>query len=252
MKYNNLNNKKNYITRNVVSKNNKNNKNKKNKNSKKITKKIEYIYYKNGVKITDKTILNKISHIYIAPAYKNVRIFLNSDLLATGIDEAGRKQYVYSEEFKKKREIKKFDKMIKLSKSIDALQKKIDKDLNEKYMTKDKLIATELKIMQLCNFRGGTKKNEKLYKSHGITTIHKKHVSIKNNGSVEFKFIGKKGVLNEAILTDKKVCEIIKKICKMSISKSPYLFHIKNEKGEIIEVSNTDLNNYLKNLVVKL
>jgi hypothetical protein len=50
----------------------------------------------NGKPLKDKKVLDQIKHIYIAPAYRDVKIYLKSDLLATGVDEAGRTQYIYS------------------------------------------------------------------------------------------------------------------------------------------------------------
>jgi DNA topoisomerase IB len=74
---------------------------------KKNSSKKSYDYYTikkgvTGAKIIDKKLIEQISHIYIPPAYNNVKIYLKRDLLATGIDNAGRKQYVYSESMKKK------------------------------------------------------------------------------------------------------------------------------------------------------
>jgi DNA topoisomerase-1 len=202
-------------------------------------------FYKSGEKVSNKNILEKISHIYIAPAYKNVKIFLNSDLLATGIDDKGRKQYVYSEGFKKKREQKKYCQMMVLSDKIEKLEKHIEKDLKTNYFSKEKLIAIVLKIIQLCNFRSGQKKMEKKYKSHGITTVHKNHVDI-HEKNVEIEFIGKKGVNNHCRITDKPIQDIVKKIYKLSTKNDPYLFSIKNEKGENVSVSIYDLNEYLR------
>ena len=107
---------------------------------KKKNNKFIYVDEKN-VEIKNKDILNKISKIYIAPAYTDVRIFPNSnDLLAYGYDDAGRKQYVYSESFKLKRENKKYCKLIKLCNSMDVLKKKVEKDLLISYFTKEKML----------------------------------------------------------------------------------------------------------------
>ena len=108
-----------------------------------ITRKMKnnkFVYYNDkNIEVKNKDVLEKISKIYIAPAYSNVKIFPDSDdLLAYGYDDAGRKQYVYSENFKKKRESKKYCKLIKLCSSIDILNKKVNKDLEDKYFTKNK------------------------------------------------------------------------------------------------------------------
>ncbi len=203
--------------------------------------------YKNKSPVNDRIILEKIKSIYIAPAYRDVKIFLNSDLLAVGIDSKGRKQYVYSDNFKKKREDKKYCQMIQLSTQIEKLKMQIKRDLAQTEYNKAKLTALLLKIMDLCNFRGGQKNMEKKYKSHGITTLHKKHVEFKNKG-VEFDFIGKKGVNNHCLIQDKPIQEIIKKVYRLSTKNDPYLFSIVDPKNsdEKIQVSIQDLNEYLK------
>jgi DNA topoisomerase-1 len=209
-------------------------------------------YTKNNSRITDTKILDKIKKIYIAPAYTDVKIYLGSNLLATGIDTAGRTQYVYSDKMKKLREHKKYKKLIKISKNIDKLKNKISKDLLKKEFSKDKLVALVLKIMDLCNFRSGNKKYEEKYGSFGITTVHKKHISFKNN-STEIEFIGKKGVNNHCILKDKHVQDIIKKVYNISSKDNPYLFSIngnsnreQKSKEETIHINIYDVNAYLK------
>ena len=212
-----------------------------------INKKYKYysvINNKINQKIKDKIILNKIDKIYIPPAYIDVKIFLNKDLLATGIDTAGRKQYIYSENRKKKRELKKYNQIYKLSKNIYKLKKKINNDLNHKDFDKNKLIALTLKIMDLCNFRGGNKKYEEKYGSYGLTTIHKKHVKI-NKNKITIEFIGKKGVNNNCTIKNKSLQKIIKNVYQLSTKNNNYLFSIiyNNEK---INITILDLNKYLE------
>lgn len=207
-----------------------------------------YQYFKinnnNKIKITDKSTLEKINKIYIAPAYKDVKIYLDQKVLATGIDNAGRKQYIYSEKSKKEREIKKHKRLTKLSTNILSLKRKINNDLNVYGFTKNKLIALVLKIMDLCNFRGGNKIYEKKYGSYGLTTLHKKHIIIKNK-YIEIDFVGKKGVNNNCIIQNKNIQDIVKKVYKLSNKDNPYIFSI-IYNNEDIKISVIDLNNYLK------
>ena len=214
-----------------------------------ITRKLKkttktYDYFKNNIKINDKKILEKIKKIYIAPAYKDVKIYLDKKVLATGIDDAGRKQYIYSEKSKIERENKKHKRLIKLSNNIFNLKKKINDDLTQKEFNKNKLIALVLKIMDLCNFRGGNKIYEKKYGSYGLTTLHKKHINIKNN-HILIDFIGKKGVNNNCVLKNKFTEDIIKKVYQLSNKKDPYIFSI-IYKNENIKITLNDINKYLE------
>jgi len=204
----------------------------------------KYKYYLNNKEIVDKKTLDKIYKIYIPPAYQDVKIYLNSKVLATGIDSVGRKQYIYSENSKKYREFKKYCQLVKLSNNIQKLKKKINNDLIEKDFTKNKLIALILKIMELCNFRGGNKIYEKKYGSYGLTTLHKKHIKIQKD-SIKINFIGKKGVNNSCIIMNKNIQKIIKTVYKISSKNNPYIFSI-YYKNDYINITINDLNKYLE------
>lgn len=209
----------------------------------------DYEYYTiKNIKINDKNILDKIKKIYIPPAYKDVKIYLNKNILATGVDIAGRKQYIYSEYSKKQRENKKYCQLFKLSNNILKLKKQISDDLLLKDFTKNKLIALILKIMDLCNFRSGNKKYEKMYGSYGLTTLHKKHVIIKKD-FVEIDFIGKKGVINNCIIKNKPIQDIIEKVYKLSSKNDPYIFSI-IYNNEPITITMVDLNKYLEQFMI--
>jgi DNA topoisomerase-1 len=145
---------------------------------------------------------------------------------------------------KKKRDIKKYKNLLKISKHIDKLKRKINKDLEQTKFNKNKLIALVLKIMDLCNFRSGNKLYEKKYGSYGITTIHKKHVLLKKD-YIEIDFVGKKGVNNNCIIKNKIIQNIIKDVYNLSVDKKSYLFSIIYNKNPI-QITVLDVNNYLK------
>ena len=215
----------------------------------------EYDFFYNNKKVTDKKILEKVYKIYIPPAYNDVKIYLDNNIVATGIDKLGRKQYIYSEHMKQLREEKKYCQLIKLSLNIKKLKNKINKDLLNKSFTKNKLIALILKIMDLCNFRNGNKKYEEKYGSHGLTTLYKKHFIIKND-NVTINFIGKKGVQNNCIIKNKSIQNIIKKIYDKNIDKDnknyifyPITIYDVNKYLEKFNVSSKDLRTWNANII---
>ena len=204
--------------------------------------KNQYLYYYKKKPMKNPKIVKDIEKIYIPPAYKNVKFYLNKPYKATGIDSAGRTQYLYDEASIKKREIKKANMLKKMSKNINNLQKSLKRDIQGEDFTKTKMVALVLKIMDLCNFRIGNEKYEMKYGSYGITTLHKKHVKIKKN-EIDIDFIGKKGVQNKCIIKNPEIQKIVKKLYALSTRKDDYLFLIK-DKG--IKITMTDVNSYLK------
>lgn len=215
-------------------------------------------FNKNNKKIEDKNILKQISKIYIAPAYTNVKIYLNSNVLATGIDKAGRKQYIYSEKSKELREEKKYCQLVKMCSHIEKLKKSIDYNLYEKEndnkkFSKIRLICIVLKIMDLCNFRIGNKIYEQKYGSYGITTLHKNHMKIYKN-HINIEFIGKKGVVNNCNIYDKKFIPILKNIYeKINERKNNYLFDVTmndiNQFLDTFSISSKDIRMWNANII---
>jgi DNA topoisomerase-1 len=64
-----------------------------------------------GNRITDSGVLERIQALAIPPAWRDVRISPRpgAKVQATGIDAAGRRQYIYSSEFRAAQEEAKFD-----------------------------------------------------------------------------------------------------------------------------------------------
>src|SRR6266508_6186110 len=77
-----------------------------------------------GNKITDEAKLARVEALVIPPAWKDVWISPRpgAKLQATGIDAAGRRQYLYHEDFRARREQEKFDKLIRFADGLPKLR----------------------------------------------------------------------------------------------------------------------------------
>ena len=208
----------------------------------------QFIYKQNGNQLFDKNILEKINKIRIPPAWRDVIITLDSKVLATGYDEAGRKQAVYSSQHTEKQRHSKICNLVAFIHIIPHIRKDITIKLKSPKLTKDKLIAMLLNIIIICSFRIGSEKNRKLYKSYGISTITKKEVQL-NKSNVVIDFIGKKQVQNTCKIEDPKMVKLLKDLYKGK-SNTDNIFSYK-DKTEIIKVSNIDVNTYLKYITTK-
>ncbi len=198
-----------------------------------------------GKRITDSVILEYVKSLVIPPAYQKVRIFYepNPKILYEGTDSKGRLQQIYSKKWRTAADRLKFKKLIKFGKEIPKIFANIEKHINEKSNTQNKCIAIILKIISVCYFRVGNHKYEKLYESHGISTIKKHHI-YERPRAIEIKFIGKKGVLNECLIEDAALVGIIKDYIK---NKKPndYVF-VYTHEGRNERIRATEINDYLK------
>jgi len=198
-----------------------------------------FTYSSKKGKITNKSVLEKIKKYRIPPAWKNVEITLDKDLVAVGIDDAGRKQYVYSEKHTEKKRVKKYCGLIDFIHVIPRIRRDIEKKINKGGMSKEKLIAILLNIIIICSFRIGTEGNREKYNSQGISTITKKEVKV-GNKDVVIDFIGKKQVRNTCKIVDPKIVRLLKDIYK----KKSHRDTIFNMNGNKVTIN--DVNAYLK------
>lgn len=202
-----------------------------------FTKKGKYFYDPKNNKLTNNNIIKQLKSIYVPPAYSNVKLFLNNKIRVIGTDKMGRKQYLYSNDWKKKSSKKKYCDLLTTCNNKSRLDNFLLRDVNSSSPEK-KLIATAILLIDKANFRIGNKKNEKLYNTYGVTTLRKKHI-MPHNGTLSIKFIGKKHILNHSVITDTLLKKLIMDLYKRT-HHNDYIFHNFNTS-----ISSTDINKYL-------
>jgi DNA topoisomerase-1 len=208
--------------------------------------KYSYVYFdKNNNKVDPKIVKMCLQGLYIPPAHNNVKINLNKNdkILAIGYDTKNRPQYVYNKKFTKKQSEKKYDHMIEFGKSYHKIIKQINKDMYNENDSKNKQIASALKLIIECNFRIGNDKYLKENKSHGVTTLLNEHIKI-NGDTVILDFIGKKGVQNTCRVKNKKLSKNLK-MKKRTLHKKDRIFTYRY-KNKYYNLKSTDVNKYLK------
>src|SRR4051794_22592317 len=79
---------------------------------------------RNGDRITDAGVLARIESLVIPPAWTDVWISARprSHLQATGVDAAGRRQYLYHPDFRAQQEQAKYDKLVRFAERLPALR----------------------------------------------------------------------------------------------------------------------------------
>src|SRR3989344_9463907 len=93
----------------------------------------KFIYYDlEGKKITNKKTLNRVKDLSIPPAWKNVWVCPkeNGHLQVTGLDEKGRKQYIYHPDWIKISKENKFNKMIDFGMNLPKIRDKVRLNLS--------------------------------------------------------------------------------------------------------------------------
>lgn len=206
-----------------------------------------FVYFDSKNKqVSNKDSLERIKSLVIPPAWKNVWISESpkGHIQATGIDSKGRKQYKYHPSWRAYRSSTNFHRMEEFSKLLPRIREQVTKDLHQSKLTKEKVIATLIKIMEQTFIRIGNEEYEHDNKSYGLTTLKDKHVKIKGS-KILFNFKGKSGVEHEILLTNPTLAKIVKKCQDLP---GQDLFQYIDEEGVIQDIKSQDVNNYLKNI----
>lgn len=197
-----------------------------------------------GKRITEKGDLKRIKDLVIPPAWKNVWIcpYKNGHLQATGVDEKGRKQYLYHTDWIKISQQNKFSKMVDFGLSLPKIRSKIKYHMQSKKLDKTKILATIIWLLEHTFIRIGNDEYAENNNSYGLTTLRNKHVEIRGS-EVIFRFRGKSGVSHVIEIDSPAVAKTVKKCVELP---GYELFKFIGEDGSHHIVDSSDVNLFLK------
>ena len=133
-----------------------------------------------GEKVSEPEDLARISELGIPPAWKDVWICPDArgHLQATGIDAAGRKQYLYHPQWRTRRDSEKFDEMTRFARALPALREHVDADLTSSdELTRERVLACAVRLLDRGFFRIGSEQYTVQNESFGLATMRKEHVT---------------------------------------------------------------------------
>ncbi len=109
-------------------------------------------------------------------------------------------------------------------------------------LTDRKVIAAVISLMERTYIRIGNAEYEKQNGSHGLTTLHDRHVAIAG-ADISFSFKGKKGISHKITLKNKRLAKVVKQ-CRDIPGKE--LFQYYDENGNRNTIDSGMVNQYVK------
>lgn len=203
-----------------------------------------FSYSLNGQLVKDKETLLRIKRLVIPPAWTRVWICTNPNghIQVTGYDIKNRKQYKYHPNWSTVRNQTKFHRLYEFGKALPQMRRKMEDDISHSNLSKEKVLATVVSLMERTFIRIGNSEYERLYGSYGLTTLKDGHVDI-NGATIKFSFKGKKGVYHSVTLKNKRLAKIVQ-ACKDIPGKE--LFQYFDENGVRCSIDSGMINNYIR------
>ena len=149
--------------------------------------------------------LARIAELVIPPAWKDVWIcpYPMGHIQATGIDDAGRKQYLYHPHWRERRDRQKFDDMVDFARDLPALRKRVDAILrDEDDLTRERVLACAVRLLDRGFFRIGSEDYAVSNETYGLATMRKRHVRLEGDDTMVFDYPAKSGVRRVQGLVD--------------------------------------------------
>lgn len=200
-----------------------------------------------GVLIEEQAVIERIHALAIPPAWTEVWICprATGHIQATGRDVKGRKQYRYHDRWSEHASESKFDKMADFALALPKLRDKVEADLAKRGQSRDKVLATAVRLLELTLIRVGNAVYAKQNRSYGLTTLNKKHLDL-NGAAMTFAFRGKSGKDHEVKVRDRRLATMIRNLRELP---GQQLFKYRSEDGDLCPITSDDVNAYIREAI---
>src|SRR5512132_1409734 len=197
-----------------------------------------------GEAITDESRLERIRALAIPPAWQEVWISPHpgAKLQAVGTDRAGRRQYLYSAAYRASREAAKYERLVRFGEGLPALRERMTEDMSSTADERDRVCAIALRLIDLSWFRVGSERSARPGRVYGVTTLTKRHVSVRGN-RVTFRFATKGRAQVRTTLVDDELADALRDL--LSLPGGARVFRFPRH-GDLVPLSAPQLNEYLR------
>ena len=199
-----------------------------------------------GRRITDPEVVARIKALVIPPAWQEVWICPDADghIQAIGVDDRGRRQYLYHPDWRTRRDRAKHERMLDLARSLPRLRESLRRDLARKDLSRRRVLAAAVRLLELGLFRVGGESYAEDNGSYGLATLLKGHVRAQGD-ELRFDYPGKGGQRRIVTIGDRAVADVVR-VLKRRRRGGPQLLAYKDDSGRWVDVRSADINEYLQ------
>jgi DNA topoisomerase-1 len=204
-------------------------------------------YFEDAERVGDPEVLDRIRELVIPPAWENVWIcpYPLGHIQAVGTDAAGRRQYIYHQLWRERRDQEKFDEMMRFARALPRMREITTRQLKSKGVSRERVLAGAVRLLDRGFFRIGTEDYAEQNQTYGLATMQKRHVTLAENGVLRFDYVAKGGKRRVQSLVDPDVFELVKVLKRRR--GGPELLAYKNGRGWV-DVRSDEINEFIKEI----
>ena len=222
----------------------------------------------NGKKLIDKDRVEFLNSLAVPPAWTDVWFCANENghIQATGKDANGRLQYRYHPKWIDYKSKLKYANIDEFAAELDSLRDLVKEDLSKKEMSKNKVAALVVWLIDRYHIRVGSDQYAQENESYGLTTLKESHISYKRGEkaivegmrvlkgrdkplpkiNAMMKFTGKSGKDWKIYIRHPEISKLIEDSAKIGgKDKEQDLFRYVEENGNDFDIKAEHINEYL-------
>ncbi|MEA9984571.1 MULTISPECIES: DNA topoisomerase IB [Subtercola] len=197
-----------------------------------------------GEVLRDAELRERIRSLGIPPAWEDVWIapHPNGHIQATGIDGAGRRQYIYHPTWREQKDRIKFDRALSLAEALPTARRKVTLDLRREQPDRERALAAGFRMLDTGSLRVGSERYAAEHGSRGLSTLLCAHASV-HGDTIHLEFPAKSGKDWASDIRDAELAAVIRGLKRRGPHAHLLAF---KEKGRWHPVSGPDINEYVR------
>ena len=197
-----------------------------------------------GATVIDASLASRFRSLAIPPAWTEVWIspYDNGHVLATGLDEAGRRQYIYHPAWRERQDRVKFDRALELAAALPGARGVVTRTLRSSEDPRQRTLAAAFRMLDTGSLRVGSERYAEEHGSHGLSTLLCDHVTVVGD-RVHLCFPAKSGQQWESEIVDADLAEFIRRRLRSAPDASVLSWR---EGRERVSLTAADINDYVR------
>jgi DNA topoisomerase-1 len=152
--------------------------------------------------------------LVIPPAWTDVWIapYPNGHVQATGVDDAGRRQYLYHPAWREQKDGVKFERALELAATLPAARRGVTLDLRRDDLSRERVLAGAFRMLDTGSLRVGSERYAAEHGSFGLSTLLCAHATVTADDTVELRFPAKSGQEWESDIADADLASLVRRL----------------------------------------
>jgi DNA topoisomerase IB len=201
-----------------------------------------------GRLVRDAAERDRIRSLAVPPAWDDVWICADPQghLQATGVDSAGRRQYLYHDAWRERRDREKFERMLDFAATLPSLRLHTDRCLARRGLARDRVLSCAVRLLDRGFFRVGSEEYAEDNNTFGLATMRKSHVAFAGGHVVTFDYPAKGGERRVQSVVDPQVFKVAVALKRRRRGGPEFLAY--KAGGSWVDVRSSEINEYIRQI----